>query len=126
MNYHYVTRETFEADVEKGLFIETATYAHNLYGTSYAAVDAVRNQGKVKSSFTASVRFINLKFLYKQICILDIEMNGVRSVKKSYLNEHTMYVMIVPPSFEELERRLRGRGSLVIIYLDMISLYFLG
>jgi guanylate kinase len=50
-------------------------------------------------------------FYFFQICILDIEMNGVRSVKKSYLNEHTAFVMIVPPSFEELERRLRGRGK---------------
>jgi hypothetical protein len=50
VNYHFVSREVFEEDIAKGLFIEHAVYANNMYGTSYAAVDAVRHQGKVSRS----------------------------------------------------------------------------
>ena len=52
---------------------------------SVAAVDAVRLAGK--------------------ICILDIDLQGVRSVKKSDLRPN--YVLIEPPSLEKLEERLR-------------------
>lgn len=44
-----------------------------------------------------------------QICILDIDLQGVMLVKKTDLNPY--YVFICPPSMEELERRLRGRGD---------------
>mmetsp|Transcript_5407 Transcript_5407/g.6963 ORF Transcript_5407/g.6963 Transcript_5407/m.6963 type:complete len:197 (+) Transcript_5407:58-648(+) len=90
-NYHFVTKEKFEENVKEGKFIEHAVYAANLYGTSFAAVESVLQAGK--------------------LCILDIEMKGVQSVKKSELNSKTCYVMLVPPSFEELEKRLRGRGD---------------
>ena len=52
---------------------------------SVAAVDAVRLSGK--------------------ICILDIDLQGVRSVKKSDLRPN--YVFVEPPSLEKLEERLR-------------------
>lgn len=44
-----------------------------------------------------------------KICILDIDVQGVQKVKQSSLDP--IYVFIAPPSFEELERRLRGRGT---------------
>jgi guanylate kinase len=56
---------------------------------SVAAVESVQNSGKV--------------------CILDIDVQGVRNVKKSSLDPH--YVFIAPPSMEQLEERLRGRGT---------------
>ena len=44
-----------------------------------------------------------------KICILDIDVQGVQKVKQSSLDPH--YVFIAPPSREELEKRLRGRGT---------------
>lgn len=45
----------------------------------------------------------------ERICILDIEMEGVKQVKKTDLNARFMF--LAPPSLEELEKRLRGRGT---------------
>jgi len=61
----------------------------NYYGTSVEAVESVRKLGK--------------------ICILDIDVQGVRYVKKSALDPR--YVFIAPPSMDVLERRLRDRGT---------------
>jgi guanylate kinase len=44
-----------------------------------------------------------------KICVLDIDVQGVQQVKKSSLN--AIYIFIAPPSREELEKRLRGRGT---------------
>ena len=71
-------------------FLETAHVHGNIYGTSFAAVNTVKQQGK--------------------ICILDIDVQGVESVKKSgKLN--AAYFFLAPPSLEALEARLRGRGT---------------
>ena len=43
------------------------------------------------------------------MCILDIDVQGARNVKRSDLNAY--FLFIAPPSMEELERRLRGRGT---------------
>ena len=48
-------------------------------------------------------------------------MKGVQSVKKSELNSKTCYVMLVPPSFEELEKRLRGRGIFFSLFYPFLS-----
>lgn len=44
-----------------------------------------------------------------KVCVLDIDMQGVQSVKKTQLNPR--YLFIKPPSLEILEQRLRGRGT---------------
>ncbi len=44
-----------------------------------------------------------------RICLLDIDIQGAQNVKKSDLD--ALYIFISPPSMEELERRLRGRGT---------------
>ena len=56
---------------------------------SVAAVETVQSSGK--------------------ICVLDIDVQGVRKVKESKLEPY--YIFISPPSKEELEKRLRGRGT---------------
>jgi guanylate kinase len=76
-------------EINEGKFIEHNEYAGNLYGTSKKAVADVAAAGK--------------------ICIFDVDLNGILSLKKTDL--HPLFVMIVPPSREELERRLRGRGD---------------
>ncbi|XP_049602965.1 guanylate kinase [Syngnathus scovelli] len=88
-DYHYVTREAMQAAVDKGEFIESAEFSGNLYGTSRAAVQAVKAR--------------NL------ICILDIDMQGVKNIKKTDLNP--IYISIQPPSLDVLEARLRARKT---------------
>lgn len=90
VHYHYVTREEFERLIAAGEFIEWAKFSNNLYGTTIKAVQDVAQEQARK-------------------CILDIDMQGVKLVKKTNLNAR--YLFIAPPSFEELERRLRGRGT---------------
>ncbi len=76
-------------EIDEGKFVEYAEVHGNYYGTSIEAVETVRSKGK--------------------ICILDIDVQGVRNVKKSTLD--AIYVFVAPPSMEELEKRLRGRGT---------------
>ncbi|CEJ00582.1 Putative Guanylate kinase [Rhizopus microsporus] len=88
-DYHFVEKEDMIKEIEDGKFIESATFSGNMYGTSIKAVEDVVAQGKV--------------------CVLDIDMQGVKSVKKTSLNPK--YIFIRPPSFDILEQRLRGRGT---------------
>lgn len=46
-HYHFITREEMEKQISDGKFIETACFSGNLYGTSWEAVQAVANAGKV-------------------------------------------------------------------------------
>ncbi|KAF9181270.1 guanylate kinase [Haplosporangium sp. Z 767] len=89
VEYNFVTREEFLAGVERGEFIEHAEFSGNLYGTSVKAVKTVGEKGR--------------------ICILDIDMQGVKLVKNTDLNPY--YLSVQPPSIEQLEKRLRGRGT---------------
>lgn len=78
-----------EKEIAEGKFIEHANVHSNIYGTSFASVMKVVED--------------------KKICILDIDVQGVQQVMKSGMKAE--YVFIKPPSFEELSRRLRGRGT---------------
>eukprot|EP00096_Caligus_rogercresseyi_P000561 TRINITY_DN1101_c0_g1_i3.p1 TRINITY_DN1101_c0_g1~~TRINITY_DN1101_c0_g1_i3.p1 ORF type:complete len:200 (-),score=69.78 TRINITY_DN1101_c0_g1_i3:372-971(-) len=94
--YHFVSREEMEAMKTRGDFIENAEFSGNLYGTSFAAVEAVastENEGG------------------KVVCILDIDAQGVRQVKLKEDLLKPLYVFIRVPSLEVLEERLRGRGT---------------
>ncbi|KAK5860094.1 hypothetical protein PBY51_021595 [Eleginops maclovinus] len=88
-DYHYVTREVMQKAIDNGEFIESAVFSGNMYGTSKAAVQAVQAK--------------NL------ICILDIDMQGVRNIKNKDLNP--LYITIQPPSMAVLEKRLRDRKT---------------
>ncbi|PYH47692.1 guanylate kinase [Aspergillus saccharolyticus JOP 1030-1] len=87
--YYFTTKEDFLDLVSKNGFIEHAQFGGNYYGTSVQAVKNIAEQGR--------------------ICILDIEMEGVKQVKRTDLNAR--FLFLAPPSVEELERRLRGRGT---------------
>jgi len=89
VNYYFLPKEQILAEVAEGKFVEHAVYAGNVYGTSKMAIENVIKTGK--------------------ICILDIDIQGAISVKKTDLHAH--YVLIAPPSLEVLEQRLRGRGD---------------
>jgi len=87
--YHFVTKEHMQSAIDRGEFIEHACFAGNLYGTSKTAVESVRSKGL--------------------ICVLDIDRQGVISIKKTELKPN--YVFIKPPTIEKLEERLRARGT---------------
>mmetsp|Transcript_30630 Transcript_30630/g.47005 ORF Transcript_30630/g.47005 Transcript_30630/m.47005 type:complete len:420 (-) Transcript_30630:173-1432(-) len=89
VHYNFTNVDSMKKEIDEGKFVESAEVHGNYYGTSIAAVETVQNAGK--------------------ICILDIDVQGVRNVKKSSLKP--LYLFIAPPSVEELEKRLRGRGT---------------
>ncbi|KAI8873776.1 guanylate kinase-like protein [Ramicandelaber brevisporus] len=89
VHYHFVARDSMIDSVSRGEFIESAEFSGNMYGTSIKAVQDVLDNGLLP--------------------ILDIDMQGVMSVKKTHLNAR--FLFLAPPSVEELERRLRGRGT---------------
>lgn len=88
-HYHFTTKEEMEKAISRDEFLESAVFANNMYGTSRAAIQAVCNEGKV--------------------CVLDIDVQGVKQIKKK--NFDSVYIFIKPPSMEELEKRLRARGT---------------
>ena len=88
-NYFFLSKEEFKSCVEKGEFLEWAEFSGNMYGTKRPYVDEKLALGK------------NL--------ILEIDTKGALNVKK-IMPEATL-IFILPPSFEELEARLRGRHT---------------
>jgi guanylate kinase len=89
VDYHFVSGERFAALVVEGAFLEHAEYAGNRYGTSVAAIDGPLAAG----------------------CdlLLEIEVQGARQVRER--RRDARLVFLLPPSMEELERRLRERRS---------------
>ncbi|CAL5430875.1 unnamed protein product [Camellia sinensis] len=89
VHYHFTDRSVMENEIKDGKFLEFASVHGNLYGTSVEAVEVVADAGKR--------------------CILDIDVQGARSVSESSLE--AIFIFICPPSFEVLEKRLRDRGT---------------
>ncbi|XP_012669086.1 guanylate kinase isoform X1 [Otolemur garnettii] len=88
-HYYFVTREVMQRDIAAGDFIEHAEFSGNLYGTSKAAVQAVQAMNR--------------------ICVLDVDLQGVRNIKKTDLRP--LYISVQPPSLDVLEQRLRQRNT---------------
>lgn len=89
--YHFVDRHEFEALRDRNAFLEWAEFSKNLYGTSIESVQKVLDSGKM--------------------CILDIDLQGVHSVKRVGAHLNPRYVFIKPPNFEELKTRLIARAT---------------
>jgi guanylate kinase len=89
VDYHFVDPARFEQMVNEGALLEWAEYAGNLYGTPADPVDDAVDDGAV--------------------VILEIEVKGALQVRQN--REDALLVFLQPPSMEELERRLRGRGT---------------
>lgn len=88
VHYYFVTRERFEEMIANGEFLEYDGHMANYYGTPRAQAEEKLQNGSV---------------------LLDIDPKGARQVKDAA--PEAMLVFIMPPSMEELERRLRGRGD---------------
>ena len=100
-HYHFVPVQKFESMIAEDAFLEHAKFSGNYYGSSKKAVqDVAEGRGKDINGTTAEG---------PRICIFDVEMEGVKQLKKSQLNPRICFIQ--PPSIEILEQRLRGRGD---------------
>lgn len=88
-HYYFVGRSAFEDMIEAQALLEWAEYAGNYYGTPQQPVDAQIKKGR-------------------QV-ILEIELNGARQVAQ--VRPDALKIFILPPSYQELERRIRDRGQ---------------
>ncbi|MBQ4332545.1 MAG: guanylate kinase [Clostridia bacterium] len=89
VHYHFVTRELFEETIRQDGFLEYAEYNGNYYGTPSAPINQWLAEGKT--------------------VILEIEVQGAEKVMDH--RSDLVSIFITSPSVEELERRLRGRGT---------------
>lgn len=89
MHYFFISKEEFEDLIAQNSFLEFANYSGNYYGTNKKFVDEKIKEGK-------SV-------------LLEIELQGALQVMKKCPD--AVSIFIKPPTFEELEKRLRGRHT---------------
>ena len=87
-DYYFLTEKEFEDRIEKNLFLEYAKYNGNYYGTPKDKIDELLEKG--------------------ENVFLIIEVVGALNVKK--LINDSILIFILPPSHEELERRIRTRA----------------
>jgi guanylate kinase len=89
VSYYFVTHDKFREMIDSGKFLEYAEYVGEFYGTPKAPIDECVEKGIT--------------------VLLDIEIQGAKQVTERVPEAVTIF--IVPPDMEELERRLRGRGT---------------
>ena len=89
VNYFFVSRDEFEASIKNGEFLEWAEFNGNYYGTKEMYVQKTLSR--------------------RENLILEIETKGALQIKQKLPN--AILIFILPPSFEELEHRLRGRNT---------------
>ncbi len=88
VHYFFISKECFEEMIRQDEFLEYDAHDENYYGTLRGQADAKLKKGHV---------------------MLDIEPKGAEQVRKAAPDVTLIFIM--PPSMEELERRLRGRGD---------------
>lgn len=88
-HYFFHSRDRFDALVAEGGLLEWAEFAGNCYGTPRQPVEAQLVGGSP--------------------VLLEIELEGARQVRRSF--PQAFQIFLAPPSFEELEQRIRGRGT---------------
>jgi len=89
VEYFFYSEERFRKEIEAGTFLEWAEVHGRLYGTPRQALETNLRAGKSP--------------------VLDVDVQGGRSVKR--LRPDAVLILVAPPSMEELERRLRHRGT---------------
>lgn len=89
VTYYFYSKEEFENKIKEGYFLEFAEYAGNYYGTPKEFIEEKLSKG------------IDV--------ILEIEIQGAMQIKK--LVPEALFIFIMPPTLEELKRRLVGRNT---------------
>ena len=88
VDYYFITKEAFQSMIAEDAFLEYDNHNENYYGTPMGQLEEKLQRGHV---------------------LLDIEPVGAKNVKNK--DGKATLIFIMPPSMEELERRLRGRGD---------------
>jgi len=88
-DYFFWTKDKFETILKNNGFLEWAEFAGNFYGTPSHQVDSQLSMGRT--------------------VLLEIELEGARQIRSS--SSECLQVFIAPPTFEELELRIRKRGT---------------
>lgn len=89
VDYHFVDVATFQQKIERGEFVEWAEVHGHFYGSPQSVVDDAR--------------------ALRGIAVFDIDVQGGQAIKRKHPDAVTVFVL--PPSMEELERRLRDRKT---------------
>ncbi|MBN2908309.1 guanylate kinase [Polycladomyces sp. WAk] len=89
VNYFFKTRDEFEEMIRNNELLEWAEYVGNYYGTPR--------------------RFVEERLAEGQDVLLEIEVQGAMQIKRRF--PHGVFIFLVPPSLEELRRRIEGRGT---------------
>ncbi|MGI5891866.1 MAG: guanylate kinase [Bacillota bacterium] len=89
VNYYFVDHKCFKSMIDQGEFLEWAEVYHNYYGTPRSTVEELLSQGKD--------------------VILEIDTQGAIQVKAAC--PEGIFIFILPPSYDELKRRIVGRRS---------------
>ena len=89
VSYHFLTEEQFDEELSQGNFLEWANVHGHRYGTLMREVTSRLDGG--------------------QSLVLEIDVQGALNVRRAFPD--AVLVFVEPPSMEELERRLRGRGT---------------
>lgn len=93
VHYHFITREDFENKIQTGDLIEYAIVHTNYYGSTYSELNRIINNGKNPIYIIEPQGMIHLKPLLE---------------KEGYM---VVTIFLLPPSLDELKRRLHGRGT---------------
>ena len=88
-NYYFISDEKFKDMIDKKEFLEWAQFAGNYYGTPLSTVNE-----KIEMGF---------------IVLLEIEVEGAKQIKEKF--PEALSIFLLPPSKEELEKRIRNRGT---------------
>ena len=89
LNYYFISEERFKDMIDKKEFLEWAQFAGNYYGTPLSSVNE-----KIEKGF---------------IVLLEIEVEGAKQIKEKFPESSSIFLL--PPSKEELEKRIRNRGT---------------
>lgn len=90
-DYHFLGADKFKEKIKEGAFVEwEEVYSNNFYGTLYAEIERIWNEGKT--------------------VIFDVDVIGGLNLKRKF-QEQALAIFVQPPSYTELERRLRSRST---------------
>ncbi|HKM11635.1 MAG: guanylate kinase [Bacilli bacterium] len=90
-NYFFVSKDVFADYVKKDAFLEHVEFVGNSYGTPREYVESLRKKG------------INV--------VLEIEVEGAKQVMRRIRDQKVVTIFLIPPTFEELEKRILGRST---------------
>ena len=90
VHYHFISKQEFSDNIKNGKMLEYTSYCDNYYGTSAEYVDKLLDAGRD--------------------VVLEIETQGAENVMRLRCDD-TISVFVAPPSFEQLKKRLEGRGT---------------